>query len=292
MEEALNLLEKSQAKLEKAQAQTMLAWIYQTQGNYQKSVTLMNQNLVFLQEAGDQWWYIVNLHLQGWAHLALGKISEGKSFYQEGLRLADPGDLRLRVPIQTGYAHALYLEKDYAGAEQLLLENLELGPRLGNKRRTAIIYLDLGQVALATNRIELAEKYLQASLDHLSEFGESHDLALGLIYKGKCLAAKQDTGAARENFLQVIHIGETLEIFFLVYWGMVNLARMYWVEGQSTKAHQIALALGLYCVESRFAQNDYDRLLEELQLQKAERQPAGATDQTESVAIKTLLKIL
>jgi predicted ATPase/transcriptional regulator with XRE-family HTH domain len=292
MEEALNLLEKSQAKLEKAQAQTMLAWMYQTQGKVQKSVDLLHQNLVVLQEAGERWWYIVNLHLLGWGYLALGKIAEGKSFYQQGLRLADPGDLRLRVPILNGYAYALILEKDYAEAEQLLLTNLELGPRLGNKRRTAIIYLDLGQVALATQRIELAEWYFQQSLDHLSEFGESHDLALGLIHTGKCLVAKQDVGLARSKFLQVIQIGKRLKIFYLVYWGMVNLARTYWLEGQSEKGRQIALALSQYQVEVKLAINDYDSLLDELQIQKPAQPPTEAGDQSEASAIKALLEII
>lgn len=292
MEEALNLLEKCQAKVEKAQALTMLAWSYQTQGKLNKSVELLKQNSIVLKETGDTWWYIINIYLLGWADLVLGKISEGKCLYEEAIRLADPGDLRLQMPILNGYAFALYLEKDYTGAEQLLHQNLEHGPRLGNKRRTAFAYLDLGQVALATGRVEEAENYFQESIDYFIEFGESHDLALGYIHSGKALLAMQKTVEARQKFLQAMKIGESLNVYYLVYWGLVNLAHTYWLEGQAEKAIEIARKLHRYCVENQLAQDDCASLLVELNVEGLPQQLECIPDQYEAEAIKELLQLV
>ena len=288
--EALSLLENGQARLEKAQAQIMLAWIYLTQGHIRQSVELLEQNLSIFREEGDTWWYTLNITHLAWAYLSLGKIEESQSLYQEGLRLVESGDLRLGLPLRNGFAYSIFLQHDYPRAEQLLMENLELSEKLGFKRQTANVYLDLGQVALATNRIELAERNFEHTIDLLSEFGESHDLALGLAYSGKCLTARMETAAARKKFLQVIQIGQALNIFHLVYWGLVNLAKNYLTAGQSEPALQIALTLKQYSVESKIVQDDGFSLMAELEARLSPQQIEAAIHLAVGSSIESLLE--
>jgi predicted ATPase/transcriptional regulator with XRE-family HTH domain/tetratricopeptide (TPR) repeat protein len=292
LEEAMGLLENSMARLEKAQAQIMLAWIFHVQGQIQKSIILLKETLVILQEEGDTWWYALAITNLAWAYLYLGNCQEAGELSQIGFQLAEPGDLRLGIPIRGGLARVSCLQNDYAGAEQLLKENLDLSFQLGFKRQTAFCYLDLGLVALATDRIELADMNFQECVNLLSGFGDSHNLALSLVYSGKCLIARGEIEAARDKFRKVIQIGQSLDIFYLVYWGLVNLARSFIIEGQTERALEMALVLRQYSVEVKVAQDDGAGLMVDLQDRLSPEQVAMAADRIEDRTIESLLDII
>jgi tetratricopeptide (TPR) repeat protein len=170
-----------------------------------------------------------------------------------------------------------------------LLENLELSFQLGSKRQTAFCYLDLGQVALATGRTELAEMNFQECINLLDRFGESHDLALGLIYLGKCLTARREFQAARKNFHKVVQIGKSLSIDYLVYWGLVNLARINDLEGQTEQALEQALILQESSCKVIAAQNDSVRLVANLQARLSPGQVEAAKERIKGMTIDSLL---
>ena len=280
------------ARAEKAQAQGMLAWIFQTQGQIQKSLSLLEKSLIILREEGEDWWYARTLVIIAWANLASGKIQASIELFEESLHLIEPGDLRLEIPIRNGLARASLLQNDYVAAERLSKETLELSFQLGSKRETAVCYLDLGQVALATDRLELAERNFQECVNLLSEFGDSHDLALGLVYSGKSLTARLDTEAASRIFVKVIQIGRSLNIFYLVYWGLVNLARISFLEGQPEKALEMALILQHYPVEIKVVRDDGIRLIAELQDRVSPEQVDSAVRRTEGRAIESLFDLI
>jgi tetratricopeptide (TPR) repeat protein len=146
-----------------------------------------------------------------------------------------------------------------------MYENLQLSYQLGNDRLTAYILYDLGKLALATNRIEQAEEHLQKSINLLDKFGESHEIAMFHLYLGKCFAAQADLHAARDQFWQMIKIGQALNMLYLVYWGLVNIARIYIDEGKTEKALEISLTLRHCPVEHKRVQEDGNRLLADLQ---------------------------
>jgi len=64
------------------------------------------------------------------------------------------------------------------------------------------------------------------------------------LYLGKCFAASPDGHAARDQFRQVIKIGQTVDMFYLVCWGLVNIAETYLEEGQIGKALELGLHSG------------------------------------------------
>ena len=264
LDEALQLLENSQSWIGRAQAQLMLAATYYIQGKLQKSAVLTEQSRDVFREAGQRWWYLLSLINLARTYLHLGRLQECEALYQEGFRLLEPGDVRLELMLRVGFASARYLQNDYATAEQLMQDNLELSYRFGNHWWTAYSYNQLSLVALSTYRVELAEKYLKESVNLLSEFGDSEDLALGLLYLGKCFVTQSYLEVAREKFRQVIKIGHTLNTFYLVYWASVNIARTYINEGNTEKALEISLVLKDYPVEYKEAQDEGNGLLADL----------------------------
>jgi tetratricopeptide (TPR) repeat protein len=197
--------------------------------------------------------------------ISLRKLQECEALYQEGFRLVEPGDYRLSMLLRIGYAYVLNLREDFARAEQLLQENLQLSYQSGNHRLTASTFFDLGRIALASHRMDLAEEYLQKSMNLHMDSGELNDLSMIHLYLGKCFAARPDLPAARDQFRQVIKIGKELDMLYLVYWGLANIARTYLDEGQIGKALEISLVLRHCPTEIKIIQGEIGCLLVDLQ---------------------------
>jgi predicted ATPase/transcriptional regulator with XRE-family HTH domain len=283
LEEALKLLQDDQSRVVKAQVQVMLASAKNDQGKLLESMMLLIESREVFRQEGVEWWYVLSTSHLAVTYMSLGKVQESKALYQEALRLIKPGDLRTELPTRSGYAVLLFYQNEFSEAEQILLDNLELSYRLHNDRQTAYILSYLGRVAAATNRLELAEDYLQKSISILLEFGESQDLAMVYINLGKCFAVRSDLNPAREKFRQVIKLGQVLDKFHLVYYGLVNIASTYVKEGQTEKALEIFLLLRRCPVEFIRMQADYDQLQSDLQAALPEWQLENAMMQQDEM---------
>ncbi len=282
LEEALTWLNDGESKVFKAQVQVMIASVKDDTGQLLESAKLLEQSREVFRQAGVAWWYTLSTaHLAG-NYLSVGKYQESKDLFQEALRLANPGDLRTLVPTQSGYAVLLAAQEKLSEAEQILLETLQLSPRMHNDRQTAYVLLYLGRVVLATHRLELAEEYLQKSINILQEFGEAYDLAIVCVQLGKCYMAQPDSSAARQQFLRAIRLGVSLDRFLLVYFGLVNLARIYVIEGQTDQALLIFLLLKRCPIEHIRVMDDIDRLREDLRAALPERQMDASLKQLNS----------
>jgi predicted ATPase/transcriptional regulator with XRE-family HTH domain len=298
LEEAIQLLEQSQSSVERAQAKVMLASVHAQQGRYQKSVELHEQAQGVFKEAGDNWWYLVSLINLARVYLRIGKLTEAEALCQKGFQSVETGDLRLELPLRNVFAFARYLQHDYVLAEQLTLDNLELAYRWKDCRTTARIYGELSMIMLDTNRGESAVKYIQESIKLLSAFGESSDLAHSLIQEGKCFLVRSELEAARQTFQRVIKIGQTLDIFHFVFWGLVNISRSYLLEDQVEKAVEIWRVLQYRPVEYKLVvdegiclQADLKARLPKDQFEAAMRQGNGGTsfDRAEADALAYVL---
>lgn len=265
LEEALTWLNDDESRVFKAQIQVMLASAKDDTGQLLESAKLLEQSREVFRQAGVAWWYALSTAHLASNYLSLGEYPESKALFQEALRLVNPGDLRTLVPTRSGYAVLLYAQDQFSEAEQILLETLQLCQRTHNVRQSAYILLYLGRVVSATHRLELAEEYLQKSINILQEFGESYDLAVVCVQLGKCYMARPDCNAARQQFLRAIRLGQLLNRFLVVYFALANLARNNVVEGQTQQALEIFQLLERCPIEHKRVKDDIDRLRSELQ---------------------------
>ena len=265
LDEAMQLLEKSQSRVERAQAQVMLAEMYFRTGRLGESADLLENSREVFRKEGEAWWYALATINLAWIYIDSRQLQESEALFQEGFQLVEPGDLRLEIPLRKGFSCVVYVQGDLARAEQLMQDTLEPSYRLGDVSLTSSIWLDLGRVALATQRFELAQEHIQKSIDLLTEIGEARDLAIPRTYLGKCLVARSDLRAARDQFRQVIGIGQETHAVHLVYWGLAHAARTYLLEGQTEKALEISFALRHCCTEIVTIQNECLSLVAELQ---------------------------
>jgi len=282
LEEAIQLLEKGQSRLLRAQAQVMLGSTFYLQGQLQKSAALLEESREVFREEGDRWWYLLsNINLSP-GYISMGKLDECEAFLQEGLGLLEPGDLRLGMPLRVHYAYLLNLKKEFAKAEQLMQENLQLSYQYGTLDQTSSTLFELGRLALATQRIELAEEYIHKSINTMKESGQLVDLTFHRLYLGKCFAARQDLTAARDQFRQVIKIGQEMDKPHMVYWGLVSIARICKEEGQTEKALEISLALRHFPIQHIRIKGEGERLLADLQAELPQWQVETAMHQVDS----------
>jgi predicted ATPase len=275
LEEALHLLADSQSMSERAQARAMLAWIYYQQGEMQKSAELLLQGITELKGDGCTWWYLLSSSNLALVYIFSGNLSESEMLCQEGLRLIAPGDYRLALHFSRVNAYLYYFRDHYLLSEQIMKENLQLANKLKSHRGIiANCLTDLSLVSLATHRFDAAEKYLQECINLVGEYGESYELAFALLYLGKYFVARSQLESGREKFRQVIKMGEKFDAFYLIYWGLVNIARTYRIEGQTRKALEISSLIERCPVEYKLAQDEGVALLADLQ----EVLPEGRTE--------------
>jgi predicted ATPase/DNA-binding XRE family transcriptional regulator len=289
LEEALSLLENDPSRVGRAQAQIMQAWVYQAQGQYQDAADLFQRSAIVFRQENDEWWYTLSLSMFAMINLAMGNIDESVRLFQESLSRIKAGDLYLGIQTRIGLGYAHFLLGNISEGQRLLYESLELGYQLGNKRQTAYTKRILGQIAMAMSQNDRAKECFQESVNQFSNYGDSPDLAIALVYLGKCLTASQELDKARREFKKVIHIGQGLNIFYLTYWGLINLAKVFMEEGQPEKAFEIALVLQQYSVESKVVRDDYKRLLADLQARFSPQQVDTIVKQIEDKGIETLL---
>jgi predicted ATPase/transcriptional regulator with XRE-family HTH domain len=270
--EAIQLLDKSQSRVEKAHAQDALASIDAFHGKFQEAADLIQPCREVFREQGMAWWYVSSTAHLAYCYLGLGKLKESEELFQEGLKLVEPGNLHTELQLRSSYAYLLMLKKDLARAEQLLQDSLPLSYQFGNIRLTADLLVYLGRIYLAQQRVDLAEEHIQKSTNLLIEIGETQELAVQRIYLGRCFAARSDLRSAREQFWLAIQQGQELDQIHLVHSGLVDLARTYLVEGKSEKALAISLAL-IHCpIEYPAYQERNVELLADLQAELPKEQ--------------------
>ncbi len=279
--EAIQLLEKIQSRVEKAHAQDELAAVNVFYGKFQEAVDLLWQCREVFREAGMAWWYVISTTHLAYCFMSLGKLQESAELYQEGLKLVEPGDLRSELPLRCHYAYLLMLQKDFARAEQLLKDSLPLSYLFGDSRLTANILGYLGWIHLAQQRVDLAEEYIQKSINLLIEIGETRELAVYRLYLGRCFAARSDIRAARNQYRLAIQEGQELGQVHLAYSGLVDIARTYLVEGRKEQALAISLALVHCPIENLAYQNLNVQLLADLQAALPKERFEAVTKQVE-----------
>jgi predicted ATPase len=281
LEEAIQLLEKGPSRVARAQAQLMLVTVEGIRGRLQEAAALIVKSREVFREEGEAWWYALSTLELGTTYMSSGKHQESEALFQEGFHLVDPEDFRLGLGLRNGFAYLVFLNKDFARAEQLMQENLQLSYRFGYVRQIAAVLFDLGRVALATQRTELAIEYLQKNIDLLNEALESPNLPMQRMYLGKCFATQSDLPAARDQFRQVIQTGQALDRFHLVCWGLVNIARTYLAEGRIEKALEISLLLKQCPTDYKRIEEERIGLLGDLQAALPEGQIEAAMEQME-----------
>src|SRR5712691_6515022 len=129
-----------------------------------------------------------------------------------------------------------YRQRRYADAEAISLQALSLARNMDSKRTVTECLNTLSQIALATDRLDVAESYNREASEiersGLDQFG----ILYSLVVSGRIEAAKHHIPQAEELFQRVIH--DSAAETALRWEVQTRLAKVYADEGQSAKAEK------------------------------------------------------
>jgi len=141
----------------------------------------------------------------GWGYFQLGDFDNALSFYKQAEEISEEAGLTgYRIFWLTGIANVSYVNHDYASAEAISKQALELARALDDRETITESLNRLSQISLETNRIELAEQYNQDALQ-LEEAGLEHFGTLrSLLLSGRIASAKGSFNQAEIFFRRVL----------------------------------------------------------------------------------------
>jgi len=149
----------------------------------ERSTELLKQGLVSFQEEGNAWWCLLSTICLALVYVFSGNVLDGEALCQKGFQLIAPGDLHSDLLLKRANAYLNYFKQDYEKAEQLMQENLRLAYQYKHHRGVIASGLtDLCQVALDTNQVDAAEKYIRECFDLDREYGDSYQQAHAVLY--------------------------------------------------------------------------------------------------------------
>jgi CHAT domain-containing protein/Flp pilus assembly protein TadD len=170
-----------------------------------------------------------------WSYRMLGDFENALALYKQAEDAsARSGLIGDQVYWLTGISNVYYLQHDYASAEAVLKEALDLARRQDEKGTLTEFLNDLAEIAIETGRVDLADQYYrEASEIEQSGLDQSGVLASALV-RGRIDENKRDYAHAEESFQRVIRDpqAETAKRWE----AEARLARVYADEGLAAKA--------------------------------------------------------
>ncbi len=240
--QSLELARKQRDSFLEAAALGGLGLIATKKERYAESIDLDRAAVGLAESVGAQNTLSTVLGNIAWCYKKLGDFENALAFYQRAVQVSvQNGQLGLQIYWLTGISNVYYEQHDYAAAETVLLQGLDLARSRGDNR-TLVEYLNaLAEIALQTARIEVAEKYVgeafcieQASPGQ-SGLDESEVLGSALI-RARIDEGKQDYAKAEQSLRGII--GKREADTSRKWEAEARLARVYADQGKNDIAEK------------------------------------------------------
>ncbi len=189
------------------------------------------------QSSGIGYSVAITLGNIGWNYSALGDFENAASMFQEAESTAARAGLNgVRIYWLVALGDVYYRQRRYTDAEAISLQALSLARNMDSKRTVTECLNTLSEIALATDRVDVAEKYNREASEiersGLDQFG----ILYSLLVSGRIEAAKHHFSQAEELFQRVIRVPA---VETALHWeAQTRLAKVYADEGQSAKAEK------------------------------------------------------
>jgi CHAT domain-containing protein len=173
----------------------------------------------------------------GWSSFELGDFEGALSLYQQGAILSQQSGLVAdRIYWLTGVANSQFALRNYASAERILLQALELAREQDDKRIVVKCLNDLSVFALGTDRIDLAQKYNLEAMDIERAGLDQSGILDTKMVTARISAAHREFQHAESLFQEVIAGSKSDQAS---RWeAQAHLGRMYADENMASKAEQ------------------------------------------------------
>jgi CHAT domain-containing protein len=171
----------------------------------------------------------------GWNYQVVGDFENAETVLKQAERISgEAGRIGNRVYWLTILGDVYYQQWRLADAEAISEQALSLAHSMDDKATETNCLNTLSEIALATNRVDLAEKHNHEALDIERAGLDRSGIALSTIIAGRVAASKKQYRDAEETLQGVIR-DQSVETP-LRWQAQARLARVYADEGFSAKA--------------------------------------------------------
>ena len=217
----------------------LLASLHLGSGQLEQSRSFLEQRIKVLRHSDDPDAEAVSSAAFAFLALRLGDYSDAISYYNESLEIYRKTKNRVFEAIALGnLGHAFCLSGDYAQAEKCTLESVALDRDLDNLEGVGSDLVLLGDVYLATDRLEKAKRAYKDALDRGREIDFQRLIAQALTGLGQCTFELGDCMKAKGFFdeAQKVLVGASdFDTSIEVEYG---LARVATALGRYNMAHR------------------------------------------------------
>jgi CHAT domain-containing protein len=171
----------------------------------------------------------------GWCYLELGDFESALTLYQQAeetsVRIGAVSD---QVYWLTGIETVYYKQHDYAAAQNVLQQALDLARRQDDKATLTEFLNDLAEIAVETGKLDQAEKYLEEASEVEKNSPDQAGALASLLIRGRYLERKRDYSGAENCFRQLL--AEPKSNSPQKWEAEAGLAQVYSQQGQDAKA--------------------------------------------------------
>lgn len=172
-----------------------------------------------------------------WSYRKLGDYENALTLYKQAVEAsARNGAVSDRIYWLTGIENVYYEQHDYAAAEAVLQQGLDMARRQDDKGTLVEFLNDLSEIAVETGRNDLAEKYQQEAAEIEKVSPDEAVMRESALIRGRIHESKGEYAAAEEHFQRVISdpkAGSSLK-----WEAEARLARVYAEQGLRAKAEK------------------------------------------------------
>ncbi len=183
---------------ELADALHTLGWFYWRRGNLDEAEPLLRRSLAVAERLGER-----ELHAQAMHTLALdllnrGRLAEGMAMLLESFRLAkELGEFQLVARMYNNIPASLSeYASDYARAEEVVREGIEVARRAGARQNLGWLLGTLGDALLDMGRLPEAEVVQLEALEHATAVRDGPLTGMRSIYLGRIRFLRGDLDEA------------------------------------------------------------------------------------------------
>ena len=190
----------SQTTKELAVVYNWLGSIYQNIGDLDRAELYDQRAIKAIKELGDKSGEAIALNQLAMVVKYKGEVERALALYQEALAI-EPDEEGKSVELNN--IAMIYLgRKDYAKADQMLRQALDIYRRAGNAHQAAIVQLNLGDTLRRQSKLKDAEKELTAGLNAIRLVGDKTGEAIACVYLARLAVDKKDMQGAMQGWYE------------------------------------------------------------------------------------------